>query len=60
VDVWTLADNAKAGERDAVNSGHEPDRIRVEPAKASIAGSKPVYEFPSLSLTVLKIRRNKE
>ncbi len=55
IDVWTLADAVKAGERDAVNSWHEPDRIRTETGKTALADSKLVYEFPSLSLTVLKV-----
>jgi DUF1680 family protein/alpha-L-arabinofuranosidase len=56
VDVWTLADTAKAPERDAANSWREPDRIRTEPGKASLVNGKIVCEFPALSLTVLEIR----
>jgi alpha-N-arabinofuranosidase len=52
--VWTLADTARAGERDAANSWREPERIRVQPGKAALAGGKLVYEFPALSLTVLE------
>jgi alpha-N-arabinofuranosidase len=56
VAVWTLADTAKAGERDAANSWREPDRIRTQPGKARLVNGKIVYEFPALSLTVLEIR----
>ena len=55
--MWTLADTAKAGERDAANSWREPDRIRTEPGKATVADGKLVYEFPALSLTVLEVYR---
>jgi len=54
--VWTLADTAKAGERDAANSWREPDRIRTQPGRASLIDGKITYEFPALSLTVLEIR----
>jgi alpha-L-arabinofuranosidase len=57
VRVWTVADTAQAGERDAVNSWHEPERIRTLPGKAKLDGAKLVYEFPALSLTVLEFRR---
>lgn len=56
VAVWTLADTAKAGERDAANSWREPDRIRTLPGKASLVNGRVVYGFPALSLTVLEIR----
>ncbi len=58
--VFTLADTQKAGERDAVNSWHEPERIQVLPSKATLSGSKLAYEFPPLSLTVLELHRGKE
>ena len=57
VSVSTLADTAGAGERDASNSWREPDRIRVVPGRATVAGGKLVYEFPPLSLTVLEVHR---
>ncbi len=57
VGVWTLADTAKAGERDAANSWREPDRIRIQPGKTSLVKGKIVYEFPALSLSVLEIDR---
>lgn len=56
VNVWTLADTAKAGERDAANSWREPDRVRTQPGNASLVDGKIIYEFPALSLTVLEIR----
>jgi alpha-L-arabinofuranosidase len=57
VSVSTLADTAGAGERDASNSWREPDRIRVESGRATVADGKLVHEFPALSLTVLEVRR---
>ncbi len=56
VGVWTLADSAKAGERDVANSWREPDRIRDQTGKVSLAKGKLEYDFPALSLTVLEIR----
>ena len=56
VGVWTLADTAKARERDAANSWREPDRIRTQSGVASLKQGKIVYDFPGLSLTVLEIR----
>jgi len=58
-ECWTLADTARAGERDAFNSWREPNRIRTESAKTSVVGSKLMYEFPPLSLTVLEIHCRK-
>jgi alpha-L-arabinofuranosidase len=57
VDCWTVADTQKAGERDAVNSWHEPDRIRTEPSKTALADGAIDHEFPPLSVTVLEMRR---
>ena len=57
VEVWTLADTLQAGERDAVNSWREPDRIRAVPGTALLSRAELVYEFPALSLTLLKIHR---
>jgi alpha-N-arabinofuranosidase len=57
VQVWTLADTNRAGERDALNSWREPDRIRAQPGKATLEGSKLAYRFPPLSLVVLKAQR---
>ena len=58
VEVWTLADSEKTGERDAANSWREPDRIRVEASRTRITGGVLELEFPPLSLTVLELRRN--
>jgi alpha-L-arabinofuranosidase len=57
VEVWTLADTADAGERDAVNGWRQPDRIRTEPGRAVLDGAKLAYRFPRLSLSVLKTQR---
>jgi alpha-L-arabinofuranosidase len=53
----TLADSAKAGERDAFNSWREPDRIRPASSKLNVADGKLTHEFPPLSLTVLEVHR---
>ncbi len=58
VQVWTLADSARALERDAVNGWRQPDRIRTEPSRTALDGAKLAYRFPPLSLVVLKIDRN--
>jgi alpha-L-arabinofuranosidase len=55
VGIWTLSDTAKAGEREAVNSWREPQRIRTQAATAAIGNGKLVHEFPALSLTVVEI-----
>jgi alpha-N-arabinofuranosidase len=57
VEVWTILDTAKAGERDAVNSWREPDRIRTVRDKAVVADGKLSCTFPPLSVTLLKFRR---
>lgn len=56
-DVWTLADTLRAGERDVANSWREPDRIRAQASHTSLAQGQLAYEFPPLSLTVLKFRQ---
>jgi alpha-N-arabinofuranosidase len=58
VQVWTLADTAASGERDAANDWRQPDRIRVVARNAALDGAKLVYRFPPLSLVVLKVKRN--
>ncbi|MGE5609625.1 MAG: alpha-L-arabinofuranosidase C-terminal domain-containing protein [Bacillota bacterium] len=55
--IWTLADTAKAGQRDAANSWREPERIRTEAAKAAIMNNRLTHEFPALSVTVLEMYR---
>lgn len=57
VEVLSLGDTAKAGERDASNSWQQPDRIRTVPGKRSAAGKAVPYEFPPLSVTLLQFRR---
>jgi len=54
---WTLADSARAGERDASNSWREPNRIRTESSKARVIDGNLVHEFSPLSLTVLEVHR---
>ena len=55
--VWTLADTAKAPERDAANSWSDPERIHTQAGKAAMAGSKLDYEFTALSLTVIEVHQ---
>ena len=57
IEVWTLADTRGAGERDVANSWREPDRIRTASSRAVLVDGSLAYEFPALSLTVLKLRR---
>ena len=57
--VWTLADSAKAGQREVANSWREPQRIRVEQAKAALTGDTLTHVFPALSLTVLEVQGKK-
>jgi alpha-L-arabinofuranosidase len=56
-ECWTLADSAKAGERDAFNSWREPDRIRPESSKTDAVDGSLMHKFPPLSLTVFEFRR---
>ena len=58
-ECWTLADSAKAGERDAFNSWREPNRVRPQLSQASVTDGSFVLRVPPLSLTVLEIRRGK-
>jgi len=55
-EVWTLGDTKHAGEPDAFNSFTEPDRISPTKSKFKPHGPKFTYEFPPLSLTVLRWR----
>ena len=55
--LWTLADTARADERDAANSWHEPERIRTESSRVPLVGAELMCRFPPLSLTVLEARR---
>jgi alpha-N-arabinofuranosidase len=54
VEVQTILDTLKAGERDAANCWREPDRIRTVSEKIAISGDALTYEFPPLSVTSLK------
>ena len=56
VEVQTILDTAKAGERDAANSWREPDRIRTVADKTTLAGDRLTYAFAPLSVTLLKFR----
>ncbi len=57
IDMWTLTDTMKAGERDAINSWFEPQRVRPERGTIAATGTQIVHAFPPLSLTVLKVSR---
>jgi alpha-L-arabinofuranosidase len=56
IEVRTIRDTLTAGERDAANSWREPDRIRTVSEQITLAGDKLTYQFPPLSVTLLKIR----
>ena len=56
LDVWTLADRKQAGEPDVTNSFGEPERIAPRQASITAASPRFVYQFPPLSLSVLKWR----
>jgi alpha-N-arabinofuranosidase len=55
--VWTLADTAAAGERDAANDWRQPERIRALGSQIAIEGARLSYHFPPLSLVVLTAQR---
>jgi alpha-L-arabinofuranosidase len=54
VEVWTLTDTQNAGERDAINSFVEPERIVPRMSALTPASARFEYRFPPLSLTVLR------
>jgi alpha-L-arabinofuranosidase len=56
VEVSTVVDTLHAGQRDAANSWREPDRIRTQSAKINSKDSQVPYQFPPLSLTLLKFQ----
>ncbi len=58
IEVRTILDTLKAGERDAANSWREPNRIRTTFETISFAGDTLTYEFPPLSITLLKFTRD--
>lgn len=56
VEAQTILDTLKAGERDAANSWREPDRIRTVSEQIPLSGDTLAYEFPPLSVTLLRFR----
>jgi alpha-N-arabinofuranosidase len=54
IEVWTLTDTRNAGEPDATNSFGDPDR--VVPVRSAFEAASPrfTYQFPPLSLTVMR------
>jgi len=56
VEVRTILDTLKAGERDAANSWREPDRIRTVSEQITLSGDNLTYQFPPLSVTLLEFR----
>jgi alpha-N-arabinofuranosidase len=59
VEVWTLADQKKAGEPDVTNSFAEPERVTARATRHQTASGRFDYRFPALSLTVLRWRVQK-
>jgi len=53
-EVWTLGDTQKAGEPDATNSFAAPERIVPIKSTFHTSGPKFDYNFPPLSITVLR------
>ncbi len=58
--VFTLCDTLGAGERDAINSWHEPDRIRTLCSTLPVTGHTLQHDFPPLSITCLTFRCSAE
>lgn len=56
VQVRTILDTSKAGERDAANSWREPERIRTESEMTTLAGHTLSHSFPPLSVTLLEFQ----
>ncbi len=54
VEAFTILDTLKAGQRDAANSWREPTRIRTLSENIQIKDPKASYQFPPLSVTLLK------
>jgi len=54
VEVQTILDTLKAGERDAANSWREPNRIRTVSEKIALSDDRLTYQFPPLSVSLLK------
>ncbi len=54
LEVWTLADRKQAGEPDVTNSFGEPARITAVQSTVTVVSPRFVYQFPPLSLSVLK------
>jgi alpha-N-arabinofuranosidase len=56
--VWTLADRDRSGEPDVTNSFGDPERVSLVESKFKAAGAKFSYQFPALSLTLLRWQVN--
>ncbi len=52
--VWTLADRDRAGEPDVTNGFSDSDRVATRESKVEVESGRFNYDFPALSLTVLK------
>lgn len=52
--LWTLADRDRAGEPDVTNGFSDPQRIAARESKIKVESGRFNYDFPALSLTVLK------
>lgn len=56
VEIFQVLDTEDAGERDALNSWHKPDRIRTQHERLTAPGNQFQPQFVRLSVTCLKIK----
>jgi len=56
VEIFQVLDTEDAGERDALNSWHRPDRIRTQHKRLIAPGNQFQPQFARLSVTCLKIK----
>lgn len=54
IQVWKLADRDRAGETDVRNDFADPERISIQRSSLRAVRSNFVFEFPALSMTVLR------
>jgi alpha-N-arabinofuranosidase len=56
--VWTLADRDRSGVPDVTNSFGDPERVALVESKFRALGPRFTYQFPALTLTLLRWRAN--
>ncbi len=55
--VWTIADADDARDPEATNTFERPERIAVRTTTITTAGSRFVYRFPAISVTLMEATR---